>query len=184
MYKKLVIYIEKHKVLYDKQYGFWKNHSTEMAIVNLTIKLTDAMDKNKLTVGIFLDLSKAFDTVDHSIIIAKLNHYGIRGIALECIAHDLLLQKLQGLGIAGDMVTDRTTYITGLKRLLYMDTDHAPEPSNSVCLKGQCSDRLYSLSSAMNYLTLHKTQLRTFICTQMTQPFTSLAPPQTQQLPS
>ena len=52
MYKKLVIYIEKHKVLYDKQYGFWKNHSTEMAIVNLTIKLTDAMDKNKLTVGI------------------------------------------------------------------------------------------------------------------------------------
>ena len=103
MYKKLVIYIEKHKVLYDKQYGFWKNHSTEMAIVNLTIKLTDAMDKNKLTVGIFLDLSKAFDTVDHSIIIAKLNHYGIRGIALECIAHDLLLQKLQGLGIAGDI---------------------------------------------------------------------------------
>ena len=83
MYKKLMIYIEKHKIFYDKQYGFRKNHSTEMAIVDLTTKLTDAIDENKLTVGIFLDLSKAFDTVDHSIIIAKLNHYGIRGIALE-----------------------------------------------------------------------------------------------------
>ena len=54
-----------------------------MATVDLTTKLADAIDKNKLMVGIFLDLSKAFDTVDHSIIIAKLNHYGIRGIALE-----------------------------------------------------------------------------------------------------
>ena len=54
-----------------------------MAIVNLTAKLADAIDDNKLTAGIFLDLSKAFDTVDHSIILAKLEHYGIRGIALE-----------------------------------------------------------------------------------------------------
>lgn len=54
-----------------------------MAIIELTTKLTDAIDDRKLTAAIFLDLSKAFDTVDHSIIISKLEHYGIRGIALQ-----------------------------------------------------------------------------------------------------
>lgn len=54
-----------------------------MAIIELTTKLTDAIDDRKLTAAIFLDLSKAFDTVDNSIIISKLEHYGIRGIALQ-----------------------------------------------------------------------------------------------------
>ena len=66
-----------------QQFGFRKNHSTETAIIDLVAKLTDAIEKNKFTAGIFLDLSKAFDTVNHSIIITKLHHYGIRGIALE-----------------------------------------------------------------------------------------------------
>ena len=57
-----------------------------------------------------------------------------------------------------------------------MDIGHAPEPSNSVCLRGRCSDRFYSLCSAMTYLTLRKKQLRIFICTQTTQPSTLLAP--------
>ena len=68
MYKRLIDYIEKRNILYDEQYGFRKNHSTEMAIIVLTNKLTDTIDEGKLTAGIFLDLSKAFDTVDHSII--------------------------------------------------------------------------------------------------------------------
>lgn len=54
-----------------------------MAIIELTTKLTDAIDDRRLTAAIFLDLSKAFDTVDHSIIISKLEHYGIRGNALQ-----------------------------------------------------------------------------------------------------
>ena len=83
MYNRLISFIKKHDILYSKQFGFRKNHSTETAIIDLVTKLTDAIDKNKFTAGIFLDLSKAFDTVNHSIIIAKLQHYGIRGIALE-----------------------------------------------------------------------------------------------------
>ena len=63
-------YFNSHTVdrLYSKQFGFRKNHSTETAIIELVTKLTDAIDKNKFTAGIFLDLSKAFDTVNHSII--------------------------------------------------------------------------------------------------------------------
>ena len=83
MYNRLISFIQKHDILYNKQFGFRKNHSTETAIIELVSKLTDAIDKNKFTAGIFLDLSKAFDTVNHSIIITKLQHYGIRGVALE-----------------------------------------------------------------------------------------------------
>ena len=54
-----------------------------MAIVNLTTKISEAIDKSEYTAGIFIDLSKAFDTVDHSIVIEKLKHYGVRGIPLE-----------------------------------------------------------------------------------------------------
>ena len=61
-----------------------------MAIIELTTKLSEEIDEGKLTAGIFLDLSKAFDIVDHSIIISKLEHYGIRGIALQWFKNYLL----------------------------------------------------------------------------------------------
>ena len=93
MYKRLINFIQKFDILYNKQFGFRKNHSTETAIIDLVAKLTDAIDKNKFTAGIFLDLSKAFDTVNHSIIIAKLRHYGIRGIALEWFKNYLTNRK-------------------------------------------------------------------------------------------
>ena len=65
------------------QFGFRENHSTTHALLTLIDKVTHALDTFSHTIGIFLDFSKAFDTINHQILLAKLAHYGIRGKALE-----------------------------------------------------------------------------------------------------
>ena len=75
--------IEKHNILSKHQFGFRKNRSTEDAILELTDKISKALDERKYTLGVFLDLSKAFDTMNHEILCKKREHYGIRGICLQ-----------------------------------------------------------------------------------------------------
>ena len=79
MYKRLIDYIHKHGILTDCQYGFRSKSSTSYAIIELVDKISKAIENNEFTVGIFLDLSKAFDTVNHGILLKKLYFYGIRG---------------------------------------------------------------------------------------------------------
>jgi len=64
------------------QYGFRQRHSTEMALIKIRYLITNAIDNKKCSVGIFIDLAKAFDTVDYDILIKKLTNYGIRGTLL------------------------------------------------------------------------------------------------------
>ena len=83
MYRRLYKLLEIHKVLYSLQFGFQENHSIDHALVSLTEAVRNTLDNERFGCGIFIDLQKAFDTVNHRILLSKLEHYGIRGCALE-----------------------------------------------------------------------------------------------------
>ena len=81
MHKRLYSFFENENLIFENQFGFRKKHSTVHPLTDLTEDIRQAIDSNKFACGIFVDLQKAFDTVDHGILLKKLEHYGIRGIA-------------------------------------------------------------------------------------------------------
>ena len=83
MYRRLYKFLEIHKVLYSLQFGFQENHSIDHALVSLTEAVRNTLDNKRFGCGIFIDLQKAFDRVNHRILLSKLEHYGIRGCTLE-----------------------------------------------------------------------------------------------------
>ena len=83
MYNRLYALLVKYRILYSLQFGFRKKHATYMALVCMLDKLHTTMEKGDYAIGIFIDLRKAFDTVDHSILLYKLYHYGLRGPAYD-----------------------------------------------------------------------------------------------------
>ena len=97
VYKRLYNYITKLDILIPNQYGFRPSHSASMALLDLYDKLSENIENRKYVIGIFIDLQKAFDTVNHDILLKKLHHYGIRGIALKWFSNYL---------------SDRTQYVS------------------------------------------------------------------------
>ena len=83
VYQQLYHYFTANNLFYEGQYGFRNNHSCELANIELTDHILSALDEKKLPLSIFMDLSKAFDTLDHTILIRKLHHYGITGTPLN-----------------------------------------------------------------------------------------------------
>ena len=83
MFDRLVNFLEKHNMIDDNQFGFRSGRSTTQASTLFTDKIQRAIESKLYSCEIFLDLSKAFDTVDYSILLAKLEHYGIFGLPNE-----------------------------------------------------------------------------------------------------
>jgi exonuclease III len=93
VFKQIISYFTENDLFFDGQYGFRKEHSTEHAVTELVDRIYDNLDSGKLSLAIFLDLSKAFDMLNHKILLAKLQHYGVTGTSLNWFASYLSERK-------------------------------------------------------------------------------------------
>ena len=86
MYDRLYNFVQKSNVIFQSQHGFQAGHSPYMNLLSMQDKISSAIENNEYAIGIFFDLAKAFDTVDHEILLYKLESYGIRGMQLDWFA--------------------------------------------------------------------------------------------------
>ena len=85
MYSRIYSFLSKFELLYKRQFGFRTNHSTNHALISLVEMIKEYLDNNNYVCGVFIDLQKAFDTVNHDILLRKLYNYGVRGPANEWV---------------------------------------------------------------------------------------------------
>lgn len=89
-YKKIMSFVNSNNILSNSQYGFREKLNTAYAISELIEHISDAMDNDKVSIALFIDLKKAFDTINHSILFDKLEYYGIRGTSLNWLKSYLM----------------------------------------------------------------------------------------------
>ena len=93
MFNRLYPFLEMHNCIYELQFGFREKHSTNHALLSMTQQIKEAIDHGKLPIGVFIDFQKAFDTVNHEILLSKLCHYGIRGVPNQWFSSYLTNRK-------------------------------------------------------------------------------------------
>jgi hypothetical protein len=112
IHDQLYEYFATNDLFYHSQYGFRQKHSTELAALEIVDRIVCAMDKNEIPLNIFLDLSKAFDTLDHQILISKLRYYGLYEKSL-CLLQNYLSNRKQYV-VLGDCHSDLLPITTGV----------------------------------------------------------------------
>lgn len=107
---RLIKYLEDNKLLTQYQHGFRANHSTETAVLHFVNNIYKAPEQKLYVAGVFIDLSKAFDSLNHNILLSKLQHIGIRGVPLE-LFHSYLSNRSQSVSC-----NNMTTFYSHIKR--------------------------------------------------------------------
>jgi hypothetical protein len=115
---RLISFLECSNILSHSQHGFRKNRSTETAIFDLVDDILNSIDSGKKTAGIFLDLSKAFDTVEHDILFKKLHKYGVRGPCLDWI-QSFLCSRSETVEMNYVVNNVSNNYLSNTKEVLY-----------------------------------------------------------------
>ena len=124
MYSRLSKFLDKFDCLYKKQFRCRNAHLTNHALIRMTEEVRKALDNNEFTFGVFLDFKKAFDTVNHKILIDKLHHHGVRGVTLSWF-ESYLTNRIKQV-IVNDIVSDKIEVTHGvpqrsvLGRLLFL----------------------------------------------------------------
>ena len=113
MYYRLKSFLEQHNILHDSQYGFREKRSTERALLDIINQIETNMDGKLYSCGIFIDLRKAFDTVDHRILLNVLHHYEVRGIINDWL-FSYLLGRQQTTQIGAKNISKKETILSGV----------------------------------------------------------------------
>ena len=95
VYSRTYKFLEKHDKLYVSQYGFREGHSCENAISELVSQVVKGQQEGLYTLALFLDLSKAFDSLEHTVLLRKLEHYGLRGVTNKWFASYLKNRQMR-----------------------------------------------------------------------------------------
>ena len=154
MYTRLEDFLKTSEILYKFQFGFRKTYSTNHALLSIVEKIRNSLDKNMYTCGIFIDLEKAFDTVNHQIILSKLNHYGIRGVANSWFA-SYLSNRSQSFTLNGVTSSKREikcgvpqgSILGPLLFLIYINDMHRAVQSSTLYHFADDTNLLYSNNS-------------------------------------
>lgn len=197
--KRLVDFLEKENVLYQKQFGFRNNKNTEDAVFDLTNNIMSQLSNNKKCLVVFLDLAKAFDTVSHKILLEKLNDVGVRGNSLM-LFQNYLTNRIQKVKINESLSSNQliTTgvpqgtvlgpilfliYINELGKLLETGSVISYADDTAILFNAETWDDVYQiaergLSTVQTWLNLNllslntaKTQFITFSSTFVGQPY-------------
>ena len=154
VYQLVYSYFTNNKLFYENQYGFRKHHSTELAVIELIDRISAYMDTGKIPISIFLDLSKAFDTLDSSILLDELKYYGFGNTSLKWF-HSYLKDRSQYVlfnGIYSDVINLSTGVPQGsilgpLLFMIYMNDIHTATNSFNAILDADDTNLISPLCS-------------------------------------